>query len=54
MPINTPTKKRGVATVKKIVGTCMVYSDVGPMVCPLCGVQVPKSTMHTCEKKENS
>lgn len=50
----TKTKqKRGVVTVKKIVGVCEVFSSFGPMVCPLCGVTVPKSTPHRCEKKEN-
>jgi hypothetical protein len=50
MPSNT--KKHGIATVKKITGTCELFSNFGPMVCPLCGVTVPKSTPHSCEKKE--
>lgn len=48
------TKKRLAAALKakvSITGSCYIYSDVGPMVCPLCRVTVPKSTVHRCEKR---
>ena len=53
MSTETPTKKkRGIVTVKKVVGTCEIFSLFGPMLCPLCRVTVPKGTPHRCEKKE--
>lgn len=45
------TKKKPALKVKSSVtsGSCFIYSDYGSLVCPLCGVTVPKSTAHRCE-----
>jgi hypothetical protein len=32
-------------------GSCTLYFSDRAVVCPLCGVHVPKATSHTCEKK---
>jgi hypothetical protein len=34
-----------------VSGTCAIYADV-PSTCPLCGIQVPPKTMHTCRKAD--
>lgn len=34
--------------VKVSVGSCFIFTNVGPMVCPRCGVTVPVSTEHRC------
>ena len=46
-------KKKPALKVKASVsyGSCYLFTNMGPMVCPLCGVTVPASTEHRCEKK---
>jgi hypothetical protein len=36
----------------RVSGACFIYSDVGPVICPLCGVRVPAKTPHRCGRKE--
>lgn len=47
-------KKKPALQVKAsvTVGSCYIYSDYAPIVCPLCRVTVPMGTEHRCELKD--
>lgn len=44
-------KKKPHVKVKVSTGSCTLYFSHGAVTCPLCGVHIPKATMHTCERK---
>lgn len=45
-------KVKASLTVTSSVGSCYLFTNIGPMVCPRCGVTVPVSTEHQCGKKD--